>query len=70
MSKVKKFLDNYQNPNTKRNLRIAITRFFESIYEEATPENLNEIAEKYFSEKRDLEKDLQNFVKSMHAMLL
>ena len=68
MYKVKNFLGNYDNAGTKKNLRTAIKLFFQSLYEEANIENLDEIAEKYFSENRDYEKDLQDFVKSLNGM--
>ena len=68
MSKVKNFLNNYDNPGTRKNLWNAINKYFQSLYEEANPDNLDEIAEKYFSEKRDYEKDLQKFVKSLNGM--
>lgn len=41
--------------------------FFESIYEETTPENLDDIAEKYFSQKRDYQKDIRNFLTSLNG---
>ena len=68
MSKVKNFLENYNNTGTKKNLWNAINKYFQSIYEEATIENLDEIAEKYFSENRDYERDLQDFVTSLNGM--
>ena len=60
MSKVKNFLNNYENSGTKKNLKSAIKLFFQSIYEEATLENLDEFAEKYFSEKRQIEDEDKN----------
>jgi len=68
MSKVKNLLENYDNKGTRKNLWNAINKFFQSVYEEATSENLEEMAEKYFSEKRDYEQDLQSFVKSLNGM--
>ena len=67
MSKVKNFLNSYDNSGTRRNLANTIKLFFESVYEEATPENLDEMAEKYFSEKRDYEKDIRNFLQSLNG---
>lgn len=68
MNKVKNFLSNYENYGTRKNLRTAIKLYFQSIYEEATLENLDEIAEKYFSTQRDYGEDIQNFVKSLNGM--
>jgi integrase len=67
MSKVKNFLHSYDNSGTRKNLYNTIKLFFESLYEEATPENLDAIAEKYFSEKRDYEKDIRNFLSSLNG---
>ena len=67
MSKVKNFLTSYENEGTRRNLSNTIRLFFESIYKEVTPENLDEMAEKYFSEKRDYEKDIRNFLSSLNG---
>ena len=67
MSKVKNFLTSYENEGTRRNLSNTIRLFFESIYKEVTPENLDEMAEKYFSEKRDYEKDIRNFSSSLNG---
>jgi integrase len=71
MSKVKIFLSDYTNLSTKRNHRIAITQFFESIYgvgfEPTSLDDLDEIAEKYFSTQRDYEKDIQTFMKSLNG---
>jgi len=67
MSKVKNFLENYDNEGTRRNLKVAVHKYFQSLYEEATPENLDAIAEKYFSAERDYESDLQTFLKSLNG---
>ena len=83
MNEVKNFLSNYSNYNTKRNLRIAITDFFKAIYGEATSENLDEMAKKYFSEKQQIndedknkeeeqrrkayEEDIRNFLSSLNG---
>jgi len=69
--KVKNILSNYENKGTRKNLRNAITKYFESIYgagfEPTSLDDLNETAEKYFSEKRDYEKDVQTFLKSLNG---
>jgi integrase len=70
LPKVKSFLNSYENPGTRRNLEKAIKLFFESAYDNVATEtvsNLDEIAEKYFSESRDYEKDIQNFLKSLNG---
>jgi len=68
MSKVKKVLDNYDNPQTKRNFEVAITRFFESVYGEGSFANLEEIAEKYFNEDRKHGEDIQKFLRSLNGL--
>ena len=67
MSKVKNFLNNYDNPGTRSNHYHAIKQFFESLYEEATPENLDAMAEKYFNEKRDYDNDLITYMKNLNG---
>jgi integrase len=67
LSKVKTFLNNYHNPNTKRNLRTSITNFFEAMYEEAKRKQLDSLAEKYFNEKRDYEKDVEDFLNHLNG---
>jgi integrase len=68
MSKVKNFLQNYDNTGTRKNLWNGLNKYFQSIYEEATPENLEEMANKYFSENRNYEEDIQNFLKSLNGL--
>jgi len=68
MSKVKNFLENYDNTGTRKNLWNAINKYFQCLYEEANPDNLDEIAEKYFSTQRDYEKDIQTFLKSLNGL--
>ncbi len=63
MSKVKNFLSIYQNYNTWSNHRQSINNFFTSVYEiEVTHDQLDEIAERYFNEKRDVKKDIEKFL--------
>ena len=63
MSKVKNFLSIYQNYNTWSNHRQSINNFFTSVYEtEVTHDQLDEIAERYFKENRDIEKDIEKFL--------
>jgi len=69
MSTVKKVLDNYDNPQTKRNFEVAITQFFESVYDRVIAgDDLEETAEKYFSTERNYKEDFQNFFKSLNGM--
>jgi len=67
MNKVKNFLDNYPNHSTNRNMRIAITNFFNAVYGEAKREQLDALAERYFREERDYEEDTQKFMKSLNG---
>ena len=67
MNSTKIFLKTYDNKGTRGNISNTIKLFFQSIYEEATPENLDEMAEKYFNNKRDYEKDVQNFLQSLNG---
>jgi len=68
MSKVKNFLQNYDNTGTRKNLWNGLNKYFQSIYEEATSENLEKMANKYFSENRNYEEDIQNFLKSLNGL--
>jgi len=68
MSKVKKFLETYDNPGTQKNFRITITRFFKAVYGEAKRKQLDEIAERYFDENRDHEDDINKFMKSLNGI--
>ncbi|WNZ29414.1 MAG: tyrosine-type recombinase/integrase [Candidatus Bathyarchaeota archaeon] len=65
--KVNKLLSDYQNKNTKRNLKRAILEFFISVYQQANPNQLDELADKYFSEQRDHERDVEVFLKSLNG---
>ena len=67
MSQVKIFLSNYPNYNTKRNLRIAITNFFKAVYGEAERKQLDAIADRYFSEERIHEADVETFLKHLNG---
>jgi len=67
LSKVKTFLSNYQNQNTKRNLRVSITNYFEAMYGEAKRKQLDNLAEKYFNENRDYEKDVEAFLNHLNG---
>jgi integrase len=67
VGKVKNFLSNYPNYNTKRNMRNAITNYFEAMYGEMKRKQLDTLAEKYFSEDRDYEKDVEAFLKHLNG---
>jgi len=77
MGKVKEFLDGYQSDSTRRNYRIALTSFFCSVFGDTAPrgynsktervEWLNTQAERYFSEHRDFERDMQEFLASLNG---
>ena len=68
LPKVKKVLDNYENPQTKVNMETAIIQFFKAIYNKVNSEDLEIIADKYFSEQRDYEEDVQNFLKTISSL--
>jgi len=61
MSRVEEFLKMYRSQNTVRAYGWALTEFFKSVYGE-NEHRLEEHAERYFSEKRNYEQDIQNFL--------
>ena len=68
MLEVKKFFDMYDNYETKKNVKTAVRQFFKSVYLETNSENLEEINQRYFSERRDIEEDVRNFLKSLNGL--
>jgi integrase len=66
MSKVKIFLSNYQNNNTYNNHRKALLNYFTSIYGKFNHDRLDEMGDRYFTEQRDIEQDLQTFMAFMN----
>ncbi len=68
MIQVKKFFDMYDNYETKKNIKTAVTQFYKSIYPETTSENLEEINQRYFSTERDIEDDIRNFLKYLNGL--
>jgi integrase len=68
MLEVKKIFDMYDNYETKKNVKIAVRQFFKSVYPETTSENLEEINQRYFSERRNIEEDVRNFLKSLNGL--
>ena len=65
MSRVEEFLQMYRSRNTVKAYRWALTEFFKSVYGE-NEHRLEEHAERYFSEKRDVERDIQNFLAAIN----
>lgn len=68
---VSEFLEGYSSPRTRRNYKGALNNFFATVYGESTYDKLDQLARKYFSEKRNIEEDIIAFAKSMssHAPL-
>jgi len=60
MGRVEDFLRLYQSKSTIYSYRWGLTAFFKAIYGE-NEEKLEELGEQYFKEKRDYEKDIQDF---------
>ena len=60
MNRIEKFLALYQSKQTANAYKWALTEFFKSVYGE-NEHKLEDQAERYFNEKRDLEEDMQNF---------
>ncbi|MFH0748732.1 MAG: site-specific integrase [Candidatus Bathyarchaeota archaeon] len=56
------FLKTYSSKKTVQNYRYALKVFFRNIYGEGS---LGDLAQKYFDETRDYEKDLQDFLASI-----
>lgn len=60
MSRIEDFLKMYGSKNTVKAYRYSLTAFFESIYGK-NEHKLEDHAERYFKENRDVEQDIQNF---------
>jgi len=60
MGVVENFLKMYRSPSTVNTYRWALTGFFETVYGEDEGK-LEEYAERYFSEKRNVQEDVENF---------
>jgi len=60
MSRIEDFLRMYRSNNTVRVYRWALTEFFKTVYGE-NEGKLEQHAERYFTEKRDIQGDIQNF---------
>jgi len=61
LGRVEDFLKMYSSANTVRAYRWALVEFFKTVYGE-DESRVEELAERYFSEKRDYEVDIQNFL--------
>lgn len=60
MSRIEDFFKLYSSPNTVEAYRYSLIKFFKIIYGE-NEHSLEERAEQYFQEKRNIEQDIQNF---------
>lgn len=67
MIEAKKLFDNYDNYETKKNLKTAVRQFLQSAYPETNKNNLEEFNRKYFTEQRNIEEDVINFLKSLNV---
>jgi len=65
MSRIENFLKMYRSKNTVKAYKWALTEFFKSVYGEEEGK-LEEHAERYFTEKRDVEGDIQNFLAAIN----
>ena len=65
MNRVENFLKMYRSKSTVGTYRWALTEFFKSVYGEDEGK-LEEHAERYFSEKRNYEQDIQNFLATIN----
>ena len=68
MNRLKKFLDNYDAPQTKRNFETSIIQYFESVYSTKNIENLEQSVEKYFNENRNAGEDIKKYLKSLNGL--
>ncbi len=64
MSRVEAFLKMYRSENTARTYRWALTEFFKTVYGEDEGK-LEQHAERYFKEKRNVEEDIHSFFASI-----
>ncbi|MEM3760224.1 MAG: tyrosine-type recombinase/integrase [Candidatus Bathyarchaeia archaeon] len=66
MSRVENFLKMFTSQNTVRAYSWSLTEFFKTVYGE-NEGKLEEHAERYFSEKRDYEQDIQRFLVAING---
>jgi len=66
LSKIESFLKTFNSKSTVRAYRWALSRFFESVYGH-NETSLEEHAEKYLSEDRDYEEDLEGFLANING---
>ena len=60
------YLKQYESANTVRSYEAALKGYFEMIYKER--DGLDGLAERYFTEKRNYEEDIQNFLVEIKAL--
>jgi len=60
MSRVEAFLKMYRSKSTVKTYRWALTEYFKTVYGE-NDHKLEQYVEHYFTEKRDVKEDIQNF---------
>ena len=65
MGRLEKFLSLYTSKSTKTNYRWALRNFFKSVY--GKTDNLEELAETYFQEKRNVQDDVNKFLVSLNG---
>ena len=65
MIDTKKLFEMYDSYQTKKNLKIGVTQFLQSVYPKTNKDNLEEFNRKYFTEKRNIEEDIVNFLKTL-----
>lgn len=64
--KVSNFLSSYHSKNTRLAYEQALGQFLKNLYGESS--DLDASAERYFTEKRDCEKDIEEFVDSIRGL--
>lgn len=60
-----KYLDQYESKSTVVNYKSSLREFFKAVYGKRDP--LEDLAQQYFSEKRNYEEDVENLLTSMHG---
>jgi len=64
MSRISKFLDLYDSPNTVRVYKRALTKFFHVVYGD-NEAGLEQHGDRYFTETRNIQEDIQSFFVSI-----
>ena len=65
-NRLNKFLNNYRSKNTKKTYKQGLQHFFDSVYGEEG--SLEEKADRYFTEQRDVEEDIQTFLNNIKTV--